>query len=233
MPTLLPGRGGITAGIEDEDVEAGVVLAVATHSVQDVARVDRLVGQLFRLQFLGRDIEGQEVVVAVLLHAVPGEVEEADVVGIEACAEGVDGAFHALPVGIFQQGDGKASFFQRFFHGAGIVERVFQRFFRIGGVADDQREALLFGKRLCARGGANQQEGKAEGADGKFHVVLRYGFMGCRVVRPLQCGWSFRAALPLRFARYGGVFRRNPAEAIAVFFLQGVAVDFVFNAASR
>ena len=43
------GRGGITAGIEDEDVEASVVLAVATHSVQDVARVDRLVGQLFRL----------------------------------------------------------------------------------------------------------------------------------------------------------------------------------------
>jgi hypothetical protein len=84
------------------------------------------------------------------LHAVAGEVEQADGVASQPVAEGADGGVHLALVGIEFQVDLEAGALQRFGHRLRIVGGVVKRHVRVAAVADDERLSRL--GRLRGRG---------------------------------------------------------------------------------
>ena len=157
---LAAGERVVAAGVEDDDVHAVVRLAHAVEQLLHVHRVRHHVG-------LALDATGDrdEVVVAVDLHPVAGEVEEADAVGAELGAEVVDRLLHLLLRRVDLEVDFEVRAFERAGDRLGVVARVRQRGAGVVGVADHEREARVAAERArrCLGLGGLRRRRKDEG----------------------------------------------------------------------
>ena len=129
----------VAAGIEDDDVE---IAAAGGHGINHRERRHRAALDVLQAAKLGAD--RQEVILAVDLRAVAGEIEQADAAPLlQLGAEGADGLHHLGLVGVGLLDHLEACALKRRGHGVCVVDRVLERREGIVGIADDQRGARL------------------------------------------------------------------------------------------
>jgi hypothetical protein len=90
-----------------------------------------------------RQVDRQQVVAAARLDAVAGIVDQRDGAGVELAQKRADGAAHLPARGVLAGHHVEAELSQLPRHQPRVVDRVLERRILVGGVADDQRHALV------------------------------------------------------------------------------------------
>jgi len=160
---LAPGSRGaervVAAGIQHQDAQrcAGS-LDPLQHAPRRVSLVGH-VGLLFRVE-----IDRDQVVFSLHLHAVAGVVEEGDVIGADTLDEGIDSSVEGAQIGVRCGLHLETELPERGRQGLGVMYGVAQGTGGIGRVADHQRDTAraLRGGRLHAAGALGGEDRRAQ-----------------------------------------------------------------------
>src|SRR5262245_32410688 len=114
--------------------------------VEDAAELDGLHFDIELLLNVGPD--GNQVVFSFYLHAVPGEIEQADRAAIETLSELADGAEHVFLRQILSGDHIESDISQCCGHPPRVIHRIGQRSVSISAVSDHQRHSRFRGP-LC------------------------------------------------------------------------------------
>ncbi len=139
---MQPGaRGHVAAGVQDKQAQGIGV----QHPLAQLGRQEGGRDQGVRVE---AGVAGQEVGLAVQLHAMTGEIDHRGVGGLGVGGETIDGLHHVRPPGVDQGAHGKTKLGQLGADQLGVVVRVPQRLAGVAGHPDHQGDARW---RLGAR----------------------------------------------------------------------------------
>ena len=166
----------VAAGVENDDVE---FIPRRGHGIDDIDRIDRA---LLDVAFAGKTVaDGDEVVLAADLRAMPGIIEQAHgAAGLERFAESADRLRHGAAVRVDLEDDVEAGVAQDGRHVGRVICGIGQRTERICALpitsAVRGSAADASGPTARAKGASKSQKNRAR----KIIMGILTGVIGCR-----------------------------------------------------
>ncbi len=135
----LRAEGIVAASVENDEVG---VIARGVHLLEDRLQIQR--GKRHFVFALDVGIDRYQVIPAAHLHAMAGEIEQAQRFALELVAKFAQGQVHILEAGVFALHDVETGTLQQRGHVLCVIDRIGQRHALVSGVSDHQCDARRF-----------------------------------------------------------------------------------------